>query len=145
MADAVTSAPKEPRYCVIAFLSKAPSKTLDEFRDYYEHSHIPLVLRTVRAALPVGMAFPTLVYARRYLDSQTPVVTASGELVGFDCMTELHFASKEAFEKYWIAPLSQGDAGRAIGEDEERFLNRGRTMAYQFEMHQTEDGKATGI
>ena len=55
-------------------------------------------------------------------------------------MTELHFASKEAFEKYWIAPLSQGEAGKAIGEDEARFLDRTRTMAYQFEMHQTEDG-----
>jgi hypothetical protein len=141
MAHPVTPLPEEPRYCIIAFLSKAPSKTLDEFRDYYENSHIPLVLRTVRAALPAGIPFPTLVYVRRYLDSQTPVVTASGELAGFDCMTELQFASKEVFEKYWMAPLSQGEAGKAIGEDEERFLSRGRTMAYQFEMHQTEGGK----
>lgn len=141
MAHPVTSPPEEPRYCVIAFLSKSPSKTLDEFRDYYEHEHIPLVLRMVRASLPAGTPFPALVYTRRYLDSQTPVVTASGELAGFDCMTELQFASKEAFEKYWIAALGQGEAGRAIVEDEEKFINRGRTMAYQFEMHQTEVGK----
>lgn len=145
MAHLVASPPGEPRYCVLAFLSKIPSKTLDEFRDYYEHSHIPLVLRTVRAALPAGMPFPTLVYVRRYIDSQTPFLTASGELAAFDCVTELQFANKEAFERYWIAPLSQGEAGRAIGEDEGRFLNRGRTMAYQFNMYQTEGDKEKEI
>jgi hypothetical protein len=145
MTQPATSPPAGPRYCIIAFLSKSPSKTLDEFRDYYEHSHIPLVLRTVRAALPAGMAFPALVYTRRYLDSQNPVLTASGEFAGFDCMTELQFASKEAFEKYWIAALGQGDAGKAIEEDEARFLNRARTMAYRFEMHQTNGDKEDKI
>jgi hypothetical protein len=136
------------RYCVVAFLSKSPSKTTAEFRDYYEHNHIPLVLRTVRAALPPGTPSPMLVYARRYLeDRQTPLVTASGEVASFDCITEVQFSSKEAFEKYWMAPLIQGDGASAIAEDEAQFLDRSKTMAYQFEQHQTvvEGGQVEGL
>jgi len=111
--------------------------SLDEFREYYEKNHIPLVIRTVRSTLPPGAAFPTLVYKRRYVDAQTPILTASGEHVGFDCMTEIQFESKEAFEKHWIAPLSQN---KAIVEDEENFLDRTKIMAYEFEMYKTENG-----
>ncbi|KAJ4301889.1 hypothetical protein N0V90_003985 [Kalmusia sp. IMI 367209] len=128
------------RGTVDAFLAKSPAKTLEEFRAYYEHTHIPLVLRIIRAALPPGEPLPTLVYTRRYLDSKTPVFTASGEVIGFDCVTEIQFANKEIFEKYWVAPLMQGEAGKMIAEDEENFLDRGKTMAYAFEMEKTNVG-----
>lgn len=123
-----------PRYCIIAFLAKHPTTSLDDFRTYYETQHIPLILRTVRAA---GAPLP-LVYTRRYLNPKSPVVTASGEIVGFDCMTELQFASKEDFEENWVKPLMVGEGRAAVEVDEARFLDRGRTMAYQFEMANTE-------
>lgn len=119
-----------PRYCIIAFLSKHPSKTLDEFRTYYETHHIPLILRAIRAA----GAPPPLVYTRRYIDSKNPVVTASGEVVGFDCVTELQFASEEEFEENWVKPLMVGEGKDVVEMDEGRFLDRGRTVAYRFEM-----------
>lgn len=60
-------------------------------------------------------------------------------------MTELHFESKGVFEKYWIQPLSLGEAGKLIVEDEERFLVRGATMAYSFEMEWTLGGESEGM
>ena len=118
------------RYCIIAFLSKHPSITLGEFRTYYETHHVPLILRTVSAA---GSP-PPLVYTRRYIDSKNPVVTASGEVVSFDCTTELQFTTKEEFEENWVKPLMLGEGKTAVETDESKFLDRGRTVAYQFEM-----------
>lgn len=134
MAQTAPTSSSATRFCLIAFLSKVPSLTLDEFRDYYENKHIPLVLRNLKAA---GVPLP-LVYTRRYLDAKTPVVTASGQVVGFDCMTELQFASKEDFDNFWVAPLMQGEGGKVMGEDEARFMDREKTIAYQFEMQKTE-------
>ena len=105
--------------------------TLDDFRAYYETHHVPLILRTVSAA---GSPLPS-VYTRRYIDSKNPVVTASGEVMSFDCMTELQFASKEDFEENWVRPLMVDEGRTAVETDESRFLDRGRTVAYQFEMY----------
>ncbi|KAL5393446.1 hypothetical protein DPSP01_000267 [Paraphaeosphaeria sporulosa] len=133
------SAPTQPsgaqRYCIIAFLAKIPSITLDEFRDYYENKHIPLIKRHLSAAV---VPLP-LVYTRRFIDSKTPIVSASGVNVGFDCVTELQFSSKEDFEKFWVAPLMAGEGSKEVGEDEAKFIDREKTTAYQFEMHQTEE------
>ncbi|KAL1599684.1 hypothetical protein SLS60_007487 [Paraconiothyrium brasiliense] len=134
MAQSAPTQPSGSRYCIIAFLHKVPSLTLEEFRDYYENKHIPLVRRQLDAA---GAPLP-LVYVRRYIDPKNPVVPASGPVVGFDCTTELQFASKEDFEKYWVAPLMMGEGGKVMGEDEARFMVREKTLAYQFEMHQTQ-------
>ncbi|KAF2447741.1 hypothetical protein P171DRAFT_518794 [Karstenula rhodostoma CBS 690.94] len=134
----VQSAPNQPsgsqRYCIIAFLAKKTSTTLDEFRDYYENKHIPLVKRQLNAA---GVPLP-LVYTRRFIDSKTPIVSASGLSVGFDCVTELQFASKEDFENFWAAPLMMGEGSKVVREDEAKFIDGEKTIAYQFEMHQTE-------
>lgn len=134
MAQSAPTQPSGQRYCVIAFLAKLPSITLDEFRDYYETKHIPLVKRHLSAA---SAPLP-LVYSRRFIDSKTPVVSASGLNVGFDCITELQFASKEDFEKYWVAPLMMGENAKAVGEDEAKFIDRAKTIAYQFDVQQTE-------
>ncbi|KAJ4354471.1 uncharacterized protein N0V89_006208 [Didymosphaeria variabile] len=133
MAQSAPTQPSGSRYCIIAFLNKVPSLTLDEFRDYYENKHIPLVRQHLKAA---GAPLP-LVYVRRYLDPKNPVVP-SGQGVGFDCVTELQFASKEDFEKYWVAPLMVGEGGKIMGEDEARFMVREKTLAYVFEMQQTQ-------
>ncbi|KAF9740748.1 hypothetical protein PMIN06_003206 [Paraphaeosphaeria minitans] len=135
MAQSAPTQPSGPqRYCIVAFLAKIPSITLEEFRDYYETKHIPLVKRHLTAA---GVPLP-LVYSRRFIDSKTPTVSASGVNVGFDCVTELQFSSKEDFEKFWVAPLMTGEGSTKVGEDEAKFIDREKTVAYQFEMHQTE-------
>lgn len=133
MAQSAPTQPSGPRYCIIAFLTKVPSITLDEFRDYYETKHIPLVKRHLSAA---GVPLP-LVYTRRFIDSKTPVVSTNGQGVGFDCVTELQFASKDDFEKFWVAPLMAGEGSKEVGEDEAKFMDQEKTIAYQFEMHQT--------
>jgi hypothetical protein len=109
--------------------------SLDEFRDYYENKHIPLVKRQLAAA---GVPLP-LVYTRRFIDPKKPIVTPSTPGVGFHCVTELQFASKEDFEEFWVAPLMMGEGGKVVGEDEAKFIAQGETMAYQFEACTTED------
>jgi hypothetical protein len=103
--------------------------SFDEFRDYYEKKHIPLIKRHLAAA---GVPLP-LVYTRRFIDLEKPIVPASTPAVDFDCVTELQFASKEDFEKFWVAPLMMGEGGKVVGEDEAKFMVREKTLAYPFE------------
>jgi hypothetical protein len=114
-------------YKVFAFLTKKDGLRTQEFIDYYESKHVPLIC----SLAPV----PT-VYKRRYLVGEK--LTAEGGEVDFDVMTELVFADRGAFDA-WMAELAKPGVGARIVEDEEKFLNRARTRAYVIEERVTRE------
>jgi hypothetical protein len=107
---------------VFSFLSKRDDIDTQAFIDYYENSHVPLVLSLADA--------PT-VYKRNYL-VQGDEFNREDDAINFDVVTELVFSDRDGFVA-WIENLSV----EAIGTDEERFLNRSRTRAYVIEEHVT--------
>jgi uncharacterized protein (TIGR02118 family) len=105
---------------VIAFLVKKDGTSVEEFSNYYENHHVPLVLSLARAPL---------VYKRRYL-TRGNELTQSGNVVDFDAITEVCFEDEASFHKNWLTPLVLDQTGKAIAEDEERFIDRAKTRAY---------------
>ena len=111
---------------VFGFLTKKDGLSTQEFIDYYETKHVPLI----RTLAPV----PAL-YKRRYVVER--LTSGDGE-VDFDVTTELGFADRHAFDE-WMAELAKPAVGARVVADEERFLNRARTRAYVVEERVTRE------
>jgi uncharacterized protein (TIGR02118 family) len=107
---------------VFAYLAKRQGLEPDEFIDYYENHHVPLILSLAPA--------PT-VYRRNYL-VRGDEINSDEDSIDFDVVTELVFPDRAAYVD-WIERL----AVEAVGEDEARFLDRTRTRAYVIEEHTT--------
>lgn len=104
---------------VFAYLTKRKGLGTQEFIDYYENHHVPLVLSLVSA--------PPLVYKRNYL-LRGDEFNREDDTIDFDVITELVFPDRAGFVN-WIEKLSV----HAVGTDEEKFLDRSRTRAYVIE------------
>lgn len=131
---------------VLAFLCKKPSLSTSEFISYYETKHIPLIVALSGETLPTT-------YKRRYTHRDESLQaeaagpfgvmvspTDGGAGIDFDVMTELVFASLEA-RQAWTARIGRDGGAQKILEDEERFLDRGRTRACVIEEFVTSDEK----
>lgn len=103
---------------VFAYMTKREGTTSEEFRDYYENHHVPLVLS--HAPLPK-------VYKRNYL-VRGDAANLESPAIDFDCVTELSWDDRSGHEE-WIRLLGIPE----IAEDEARFLDRARTKAYVIE------------
>jgi uncharacterized protein (TIGR02118 family) len=104
---------------VFGFLAKREGMQMQDFIDYYEKNHVPLI----RSLAPTPR-----VYKRRYL-IRDDELTKQGGVVDFDVMTELEFPDRAAFLA-WMAQLSGPTAGAQVAADEAKFLDRSRTRAY---------------
>jgi len=100
---------------VFAYLTKRQDLTPDEFIDYYENHHVPLVLSL--APLP-------RVYKRNYL-VRGDAANLESPAFDFDVVAEMVWDDRAGFEN-WITVLGVP----AIAEDEARFLDRAKTKAY---------------
>jgi uncharacterized protein (TIGR02118 family) len=107
---------------VFGYLKRKPGVSPQEFADYYEHNHVPLVL---------SKAFVPIVYKRNYIQ-RGDAFNIEGDEIGFDCMTELVFADREDMTA-WMASLG----GDEIARDEENFIDRAATRAYVVDEHTT--------
>ena len=103
---------------LLSYLVKRDGMSAEEFLDYYENHHVPLIL---------SLAPPPEVYKRHYLQRGEPVNVGEAE-IDWDVVTEQEFADREAFDS-WIAAVTAGDAGKSVAADEARFLNRARTRS----------------
>jgi hypothetical protein len=116
-------------YKVFGFLNKRDGISTDEFIDYYENNHVPLIL---------SLAPTPLIYKRRYV-VHGEKLTEGNTGVDFDVMTELGFPDREGFLA-WIGKLTGPGAGELVATDEARFLDRSRTRAYVVDEHVTAEG-----
>ena len=100
---------------VFGYLKRKPGQSLQEFADYHEHNHVPLVLS--KAPMP-------LVYKRNYIQ-RGDSFNIEGDETRFDCMTELVFADRDDLLA-WMTSLGDDE----IARDEENFIDRAATRAY---------------
>jgi uncharacterized protein (TIGR02118 family) len=103
---------------VFAYLTKREGSTREEFIDYYENHHVPLVL---------SLAPMPRVYKRNYL-RQGDAAGQESPAIGFDVVTEMAWDDRAGMES-WMAALLVP----AIAEDEARFLDRSKTRAYMID------------
>jgi len=103
---------------ILSYLAKRDGMASEEFIDYYENHHVPLIL---------SLASPPVAYKRHYL--QRGDALNIGEAgIDFDVVTEQVFADRAAFQS-WIDAVTSGDAGERVAADEARFLDRSRTRS----------------
>ncbi len=103
---------------ILSYLVKRDGMATEEFVDYYENHHVPLIL---------SLAPPPTVYKRHYLQ-RGDAVNIGEAGIDFDVVTEQVFADRAAFQS-WIDAVTAGDAGERVAADEARFLDRSRTRS----------------
>ena len=94
----------------MSFVSRKPGLSREEFIRHYEDAHAPLAMQH----------FPFQRYVRNY------VMDGQAEELGFDCITEVWFETSEDY--------------RVISEDEERFMDRGKIVAFLVEESTSQPG-----
>jgi hypothetical protein len=114
---------------LFAFLARRADLTPQAFRDYYENRHIPLICSLVA---------PPLVYKRNYLQRGDEFCLDGGKAIGFDVVTELVFASRDALHA-WLGTLSEPGNRERVRADEERFLDHAHYFGYVVEECVTAD------
>ena len=110
---------------LVALLTRKPGTTLEQFRDYYETRHVPLIER-----INPYMA----AYTRDYVVPGTGIKGnladgPSGWEPGYDVVTMVSFASQEDFDKARAA-FGKPENAAAIAADEENFLDRKAKMIF---------------
>lgn len=103
---------------VFGYLKRKPGLSAQEFADYYEQNHVPLVL---------SKAFMPLVYKRNYIQ-RGDAFNIEGDEMSFDCMTELVLADRDDLLA-WMTSLGVDEIARG----EENFIDRAKTRAYVVE------------
>lgn len=101
---------------LLSYLCKRERMTTEEFVDYYENHHVPLILSLAPA--------PAL-YKRHYV-MRGDSLNVSEASIDFDVVTEQQWAHRNAFRQ-WMDAVTTGMVGERVAEDEARFLNRSRT------------------
>ncbi|KAI1403318.1 EthD domain-containing protein [Hypoxylon fuscum] len=122
-------------YSVLLFISRKPGTTVEEFKERFENSHMPLLREAA------GPHFP-LSHTRRYIhrsegqaegttrNAGTPARVLVGTQADFDydVIAELTFADEAAFQTFFQTVHSPEKAAKIIAA-EETFLDRAQTRA----------------
>ena len=113
-------------YKVMAFLSRKPGTTREEFREYYEKRHAPLITR-----LTPKMG----AYRRNYMNFNG-AFKRDEHLISFDVVTEMEFEDQAACER-WFGAFKDPGIFAQISADEEKFLDRDRVLVCTVDREQT--------
>ncbi len=109
----------------IALIKRRAGLSRDEFVEYYETNHAPLVLKHIPGI-------------RRYVRNHITTLPGgpSGDEPDFDCISEFWFDDMEASSN-GINVLAS-EAGDVIREDEEKFLDRSRIVFFHVDARESE-------
>ncbi|KAF1831365.1 hypothetical protein BDW02DRAFT_505489 [Decorospora gaudefroyi] len=133
-------------YTVVLFLTRNHSLTSDQFRDHYEHKHIPLAYSLLAPYWPIE-------FKRRYLhrisrkgfggpaNPDRPPLMLRGEMneLDCDCIAEMIFESEARFQEFYKKIYAKENAA-ILAKDEERFLSPGKTRVIVIGETWTTDG-----
>jgi uncharacterized protein (TIGR02118 family) len=103
---------------MVCFLKRKPGMSMEDFRDYYEGHHVPLIKRLLQ--------FHTS-YKRNYLAA--PRAGKPWPSAPFDVITEMTFASQEDRRKM-VDALRSEEIGGIIAADEENLFDRDAMVVY---------------
>jgi uncharacterized protein (TIGR02118 family) len=110
---------------VFAYLTRRQGSTREEFIDYYENHHVPLVL---------SLASTPRVYKRNYV-RRSLAADPESPTIDFDVVTEMAWDDRADFEE-WMALAGVP----ALVEDEAKFLDRSKTRAHVIDERVTAAG-----
>lgn len=119
-------------YKILLFVKRKAGMTRAEFIAYYETRHVPLVLRKVTNAR---------LYRRNFVVDGAEVSGIAGaetSALGYDCVTEIGFATKAEAEAH-IADYLDPEINLVIVADENNFIEPGGLTFVIVEPHQTAD------
>jgi len=105
---------------VIALLARKAGLTEEQFVNYYEDHHAPLIL---------SIAPQIRDYRRNYLRREGAILAEAARWPEFDVVTELWFEDQTAFSAAMEAFTDPVNAAR-IARDEENVFDRSRTMFF---------------
>jgi hypothetical protein len=103
---------------VLSYLAKRDDMSTEDFIDYYENHHVPIIL----SVLPNPD-----VYKRHYVQ-RGDAINVGEPTIDFDVVTEVAFTDRRTFE-WWLSAVGAGARGELVAADEARFLDRERTRA----------------
>jgi hypothetical protein len=120
-------------YTVLLLVTRNHGLTSEEFRDHYEHKHIPLAHSLLAPSWPID-------FKRRYLarisrkgfggpaNPDRPPLLLRGEMneLDCDCIAEMTFQSESRFQEFYKKIYAKENAA-ILAKDEERFLEQGKT------------------
>ena len=109
---------------MVALMSRRPGMSRDDFIDYYETKHVPLILRYVTQVADYRRSY-VLPSEAISLSEKSP----EGAMPPFDVITEGWFKDRHAFDAM-RASLAEPEAAARVAADEANFLDRGRMMAF---------------
>lgn len=121
-------------YKSIALLKCKPGLTREQFVDYYENCHVPLV----RSLLPEICG-----YRRNFIDPDGAFVGPACAERDYDVITEIWYADRAAYDSA-MARHARPEIGGRISADEENFLDRSRIRMFVVEEHVSDFGTAAG-
>lgn len=96
----------------VCLLTRRPGMSMDEFKDYYENVHAPLLATMMPQARR---------YVRRFVQPEGNPMSGTVPAIPFDCLMELWWDSRAEFESC-MASLGEGDSFQKIYEDEEKIF-----------------------
>lgn len=117
---------------LMCHFKRKPGMTLEEFKDYYEHHHVKLVLELLPHPID---------YRRNYrIDGAVfdPFDQKANGEPAYDVIQESWYRPED-FE-VMAAIAARPEVARLIVEDEERFMDRSATQIMLFEEYGTRDG-----
>tara|TARA_B100000029_G_scaffold516236_1_gene627864 strand:- start:18647 stop:18988 length:342 start_codon:yes stop_codon:yes gene_type:complete len=110
---------------LIALISRLPNLSKDEFAEYYEHHHVPLIKKL----------FPMISQYKRNFLSQDPKVEGNVGPANFDVITEFWFHDDHSLDEFW-SKTEDPNVVKLIMEDESHFIDSARTQIYVVKEHE---------
>lgn len=99
---------------VMCLLKRKPGLSLEEFIDYYENKHAPMILRI----LPYHAD-----YRRNYVRQGGELSTMDGQPADYDVITEASFATREDFDRFCLE-AAKPELREMVIADELNFIDR---------------------
>lgn len=125
----------------ICLIKKKRGVSRQEFMDYYENNHVPLV----RRMFPEEFSH-VRVYRRNYIVFDDPVVKLDAyegleSATGFDVVTECITDTREQAYALLQAAFKNPENAKLVMEDEDKFIERGSALMYVVEARETDFSK----
>jgi hypothetical protein len=103
---------------IVALIPRRADLTLEEFREYYEHRHVPLFRRVIPPEVADAIIHYVQNHAVRLGDGTTEPPYACVTEIGFDDLDGMRVWSR------WYL----GEDGKVLRDDEEHFMDTSRRV-----------------
>jgi uncharacterized protein (TIGR02118 family) len=116
---------------MVTLIPRKKDMSREEFIDYYENQHVPLVMELFPQIKKCTRNYPST-------DNFHYISSASLPKVPFDAVTEHWYADQTSYNEMMAQFVSDPDKFRRLSEDEAKFCDKERMIMFMVEEHATE-------